>query len=187
MTVASPMNESELRNLMFTSQLPGKGPFSIRYPRGKGVIPDWRTPFEEIEVGKGRMICDGEDIAILSIGPIGNYVTEASIQLAELDIYPAHYDLRFAKPLDEALLHEVFKKFKKVITIEDGCLPGDVGSAVLEFMSDHNYASQVIRLGIPDKIIEHGEPTQLHKECGYDVEGIKAAVLKLHELELASI
>ncbi len=187
MIVSSPMNESELRNLMYTAQLPGNGPFTIRYPRGQGVMPQWNTPFEQIEIGTGRKICDGEDIAVLSIGPIGNYVIEAFNDLTELDIHPAHYDMRFAKPLDEALLHEVFSKYKKVITLEDGCLPGGFGSAILEFMADNEYSAQIIRLGIPDKVIEHGEPEQLHKECGYDVESIKAAVLKLHEVELARL
>jgi 1-deoxy-D-xylulose-5-phosphate synthase len=187
MVVSSPMNESELRNLMYTAQLPGNGPFTIRYPRGQGVMPKWKTPFEQIEIGTGRKICDGEDIAVLSIGPVGNYVLDAFNDLSELDIHPAHYDMRFAKPLDEALLHEVFSKYKKVITLEDGCLPGGFGAAILEFMADNDYSAQVIRLGIPDKIIEHGEPEQLHKECGYDIEGIKKAVLKLHEVELAKL
>lgn len=187
MTIASPMNESEMRNMMYTAQLEDKGPFAIRYPRGQGVMPNWKTPFEEMEVGKGRMICDGEDIAILSLGPLGNYVVEACRDLSEQDIHPAHFDMRFVKPLDEALLHEVFRKFNKIITLEDGCLPGGFGSAILEFMADNDYSAQVIRLGIPDKVIEHGEPEQLHKECGMDVESIKAAVLKLHQVELAKL
>jgi 1-deoxy-D-xylulose-5-phosphate synthase len=187
MTIASPMNESEMRNMMYTAQLDGKGPFAIRYPRGQGVLPHWKTPFEEMEIGKGRMICDGEDIAVLSLGPLGNYVVEAFRDLAEQDIHPAHFDLRFAKPLDEALLHEVFSKFHKVITLEDGCLPGGFGSAILEFMADNDYSAQVTRIGIPDKVIEHGEPEQLHKECGMDVESIKAAILKLHQVELAKL
>lgn len=187
MTIASPLNESELRNMMFTAQLPDKGPFAIRYPRGKGVMADWKTPFKELEIGKGQLISDGEDIAILSIGPVGNYVIEASKQLEETGIHPAHYDMRFAKPLDKELLHDICSKFKKVITIEDGCLPGGFGSSILEFMADHDYSAQVVRLGIPDKIIEHGDPVQLHKECGYDVEGIKKSVIKLHEVELARL
>jgi 1-deoxy-D-xylulose-5-phosphate synthase len=187
MIIASPMNEAEMRNMMFTAQLPGNGPFTIRYPRGEGVMSDWRTPFKEMEIGKGRMICDGEDIAILSIGPVGNYVVEACSQLSESEIHPAHFDVRFVKPLDEALLHKIFSEFDKVITLEDGCLPGGFGSAILEFMSDNAYKAQVVRLGIPDRVIEHGEPEQLHKECGYDVESIKSAVFRLLEKEIARI
>ncbi len=186
LVIASPMNESELRNLMYTAQLPGNGPIVIRYPRGQGVMVDWKTPFQKIELGTGRKVCDGEDVAILSIGHLGNYAIEACNELNEEEIYPAHYDLRFLKPLDEALLHDIFSKFTKIITVEDGCLPGGFGSAIIEFMADHNYTAQVIRLGIPDKIIEHGEPDQLHKECGYDKESIKNAVIKLVEPELAN-
>lgn len=186
LTIAAPMNESELRNMMFTAQLPEGGPFVIRYPRGQGVLPNWKTPFEQLEIGKGRKICDGEDVAILTIGHIGNYAAEACSKLNDSDIFPAHYDVRFIKPLDEALLHEVFSKFKKVITVEDGCLPGGFGSSIVEYMTDHGYSAQVVRLGIPDTIIEHGEPERLHKECGYDVESIKAAVIKLLEPELAN-
>jgi 1-deoxy-D-xylulose-5-phosphate synthase len=187
MTIASPMNESEMRNMMFTAQLEGKGPFTIRYPRGQGVMPHWKTPFEEMEIGKGQKICDGETIAVLSLGPLGNYVVEAFKDLAEQDIHPAHFDMRFVKPLDEALLHEVFGQFHKIITLEDGCLPGGFGSAILEFMADNEYSAQVIRLGIPDRVIEHGEPEQLYKECGMDVESIKAAVIKLHQIEFAKL
>lgn len=186
LVIASPMNESELRNLMYTAQMPGNGPIVIRYPRGQGVMVDWKTPFQKIELGTGRKVCDGEDVAILSIGHLGNYAIEACNELNEEEIYPAHYDLRFLKPLDEALLHDIFSKFTKIITVEDGCLPGGFGSAIIEFMADHNYTAQVIRLGIPDKIIEHGEPDQLHKECGYDKESIKNAVIKLVEPELAN-
>jgi len=183
MIVAAPMNEQELRNLMFTAQLPRtEQAFSIRYPRGQGVMPNWRTPFEEIEIGKGRMIHDGEDIAILSFGHIGNYVVEACEVLAKKGIHPAHFDLRFAKPLDAELLHDVFTRFSKVITIEDGCIQGGVGSAVLEFMADNQYTAQVKRLGIPDAIVEHGEQLELHKECGMDAEGIVAAVQNLLEV-----
>ncbi len=185
MVIAAPMNESELRNMMFTSQLPGNGPIAIRYPRGQGVMPEWRTPFEQLEIGRGRKICDGENVAILSIGHVGNYVVNACQLLYKSDIYPAHYDLRFAKPLDEVLLNEVFSKFNKIITIEDGCLPGGFGSSILEFMADNNHSAQIVRLGIPDEIIEHGEPEQLHKDCGYDVENIKNTVIKLLEPELA--
>lgn len=177
MIVSAPMNERELRNLMYTAQLPRKGlAFSIRYPRGQGVMPDWRTPFEEIEIGKGRKIKDGEELAILTFGHIGNYAVEACAKLAKKGINPAHYDLRFAKPLDEELLHEVFATFKKIITVEDGCIQGGIGSAVLEFMADHNYFAEVRRLGIPDHIVEHGEQSDLHKECGFDTDGLIRSV-----------
>lgn len=180
MIVSAPMNECELRNLMYTAQLPRKEQaFSIRYPRGQGVMTDWRTPFEEIEIGTGRVIQEGEDIAILSIGHVGNYVVDACDQLAKKDIHPAHYDLRFAKPLDTALLHKVFASFKRIITIEDGCVQGGMGSAILEFMADNNYQAEVMRLGIPDRIVEHGEQTELHKECGFDEAGIIRAVERM--------
>jgi 1-deoxy-D-xylulose-5-phosphate synthase len=172
---------------MFTAQLPEGGPFVIRYPRGQGVMPNWQSQFEKIEIGKGRRICEGEDVAILTIGHIGNYAITACKELNDSDIFPSHYDIRFVKPLDEELLHEVFSKFDKVITVEDGCLTGGFGSAILEFMTDHEYSAKVIRLGIPDKIIEHGEPEQLHKECGYDVNSIKTTVVKLLKHELANI
>jgi len=181
MIVAAPMNEKELRNLMFTAQLPRtEKAFSIRYPRGQGVMPNWRTVFEQIEIGKGRRIKDGEGIALLTFGHIGNYAIEACEQLEKQGINPAHYDLRFAKPLDEEMLHEVFANFKKIITIEDGCIQGGIGSAVLEFMVDNNYTAQVKRLGIPDAIIEHGEQIDLHKECGFDPDGIAKAVKLMH-------
>jgi 1-deoxy-D-xylulose-5-phosphate synthase len=177
MIVSAPMNEQELRNLMFTAQLPRtEQAFSIRYPRGQGVMPQWRTPFEEIEIGKGRRIREGEDLAILTFGHIGNYAVEACERLSIKGINPGHYDLRFAKPLDEELLHLVFSNFKKIITVEDGCIQGGIGSAVLEFMADHNYKAEVRRLGIPDRIVEHGEQSELHKECGFDVDGIIRAV-----------
>lgn len=172
MVVSAPMNEQELRNLMYTASIDNAGPFTIRYPRGNGVMVDWKTPFEKLQIGKGRKICDGENIAILTFGHVGNFAVEACKQLAEKNIHPAHYDLRFAKPLDEEMLHEVFSKYKKIITVEDGCIQGGVGSAVLEFMSDHNYSAQVKRLGIPDEYIEHGEQAELWAECGYDVEAI---------------
>jgi 1-deoxy-D-xylulose-5-phosphate synthase len=177
--VSAPMNEQELRNLMYTAQLPDNGPFSIRYPRGQGVMPNWKTPFEKIEIGKGRMLEDGEDVAILSIGHIGNYAVEAKKLLAEEEVFPALYDMRFVKPLDEELLHKIFKKFNKVVTVEDGCLMGGFGSAILEFMADHQYSAKVIRLGIPDRLVEHGEQPELHKECGFDPESIAEAVRSL--------
>ena len=171
-TVSAPMNEEELRNLMFTAQLKNKGPFSIRYPRGRGVMPEWKTPFKEIPIGKGRLIRKGSDIAILSIGHVGNFVIEASKELAKKRIDIAHYDMRFAKPLDEEILHEVGKKFKHIITIEDGTIVGGFGSSVLEFMNDNGYNPKIKRLGVPDQFIDHGTPQELHRECGFDVEGI---------------
>ena len=180
MIVSAPMNEEELRNLMYTAQLDEtNGPFSIRYPRGNGVMSDWKKPFKQIEIGKGRRIKDGEDLVILTIGHIGNYAVIACKELQKEGLNPAHYDLRFVKPLDEELLHEVFSKFNKVITVEDGCIIGGMGSAVLEFMADHGYYAQVKRLGIPDKVIEHGEQKELYAECGYDDKAIAAAVKEL--------
>lgn len=179
MTVSAPMNEEELRNLMFTAQQENMGPFVIRYPRGNGVMVDWQRPMKAIPVGKGRKVCDGEDVAILSIGAIGNEVIKAFSELNADGYHPAHYDMRFVKPLDEALLHEVFTKFDKIITVEDGCLQGGMGSAVIEFMADNDYHSKVIRLGIPDKVIEHGEQPELWAECGFNAIGIAAQVRKI--------
>ena len=179
MIVSAPMNEEELRNLMFTAQQENMGPFSIRYPRGNGVMPVWKRPLNAIPVGKGRKICDGEDVVILSIGHIGNEAVKACLELNAEGIHPAHYDMRFVKPLDEQLLHSVFASFSKVITIEDGCLQGGMGSAVAEFMADNQYQAKLVRLGIPDKIIEHGEQPQLWAECGYDAPAIMQAVKKL--------
>jgi 1-deoxy-D-xylulose-5-phosphate synthase len=143
-------------------------------------MPHWHTAFEEIIIGKGRKIRDGEGIAILTFGHIGNYAIEACELLDKQGIHPAHYDLRFAKPLDEELLHEVFTSFKKIITVEDGCIQGGIGSAVLEFMADNNYYAEVKRLGIPDQIIEHGEQIDLHRECGFDPQGIVKEVIAMH-------
>ena len=177
MVVSAPMNEQELRNLMYTAQLPNKGPFSIRYPRGKGVMVDWQTPFEEILVGKGRKVSDGNEIALVTIGHVGNFAQEA---ISELDTYSvAHYDMRFVKPLDEALLHEVFKKHDKVITVEDGCIQGGFGSAIIEFMADHNYKAQVKRLGIPDIYVEHGTQPELWRECEYDKQAIIESIRQM--------
>lgn len=175
MVISAPMNESELRNLMYTAQLESNNlPFVIRYPRGEGVLPAWRTPFEEIKIGKGRKLKDGRDIAILTFGHPGNFATAAIRELRTEGIDPAHYDMRFAKPLDEELLHEVFKNYSKIITVEDGAVKGGFGSAVLEFMAEHNYSAQVKILGIPDRLIEHGTLKELHRECGYDAQGIAA-------------
>lgn len=182
MIIASPMNEAELRNLMFTAQLPRTElAFSIRYPRGQGVMPEWRTPMEEVKIGTGRKIRDGEEVAILTIGHIGNYAVEVCERLEKSGIEVAHYDMRFVKPIDEAMLHEVFSRYSKIITVEDGCLQGGFGSAVLEFMADNNYRAEVRRLGIPDKIVEHGEQIELHRECGFDPDGIQQAVMSLLE------
>ncbi|MCL6260485.1 1-deoxy-D-xylulose-5-phosphate synthase [Aquiflexum sp. TKW24L] len=180
LVVSSPMDEEELRNLMYTATK-FEGPFSIRYPRGQGVMVDWRTPMREIPVGQGRIIKEGEDVAILTIGHIGNYAVTACETLQKDGFNPAHYDMRFVKPLDEAMLHEVFGKFKKVLTVEDGCLMGGFGSAVLEWMVDNSYQAQVKRLGIPDRIVEHGEQIELHKECGFDPEGIANVVKQMAE------
>ncbi len=178
LVVSSPMNEEELRNLMYTaSQF--NGPFSIRYPRGQGVMPEWQTPLAIIPVGQGRIVKEGEEVAILSIGHIGNYAVEAAEMLAKEGLHPAIYDMRFVKPLDEQLLHEIFTKFSRVITVEDGCLMGGFGSAVLEWMVDHQYQAQIKRLGIPDRVVEHGEQIELHRECGFDPEGIAKAVREM--------
>jgi 1-deoxy-D-xylulose-5-phosphate synthase len=173
MIVSAPMNEAELRNLMYTAQLDSNThPFVIRYPRGQGVMPIWETKMELVAVGKGRKIKDGRDIAIISFGHPGNFVMDACRELATYDIDPAHYDLRFVKPLDEAMLHEIGKNFKKVITVEDGCVVGGMGSAVLEFFNHHGYKPDVQILGIPDEVVEHGKPEELHKLCGYDTAAI---------------
>lgn len=169
MIVCAPMNEAELRNMMYTAQLPSlQMPISIRYPRGEGVMPEWQTPFEEIQIGKGRKLRDGKDIAILSFGHPGNFAASAIRDVRADGIQPAHYDMRFAKPLDEEMLHEVFTRYQKVITIEDGTVVGGFGSAVLEFMNAHGYHAEVKVLGIPDELIEHGTPKQLYEEIGLD-------------------
>lgn len=180
MIVSAPMNEEELRNLMYTSQLEEvTGPFSIRYPRGNGVMVNWKTPFSRIQIGKGRKVSDGEKVAILTIGHPGNLAVKAIEMLKEQGVTPAHYDMRFVKPLDELLLHEVFSKFDKVITVEDGCVMGGFGSAVVEFMADNGYKAKVVRLGIPDRFIEHGEQTELYEECGFSPKEIAATVKEL--------
>ena len=184
MVVSAPMNEEELRNLMYTAQLENKGPFSIRYPRGNGVMTDWKTPFKEIKVGTGRKVCSGEDIAILSIGHPGNFAQEAIALMKESGISIAHYDLRFVKPLDAVLLHEVFTKFKKVITVEDGCLMGGFGSAIIEFMVDQKYNSEIVRLGIPDEYVHHGTQEELWEDCGFDAKAIVKAVEKMLSIKV---
>jgi 1-deoxy-D-xylulose-5-phosphate synthase len=179
MTVSAPMNEEELRNLMYTAQLKDKGPFVIRYPRGNGVMADWRKEFTEIPVGTGRKLRDGTDLAILSIGHTGNAVASACIKLEKENISVAHYDLRFVKPLDEKLLHSVFNKFKTVITVEDGMITGGTGSAILEFMSVNDYNSKLVRLGIPDRFTDQGTLPELYAECGFDEAGIIKTAKKL--------
>jgi len=175
--VSAPMNEIELRDLMYTAQLEkNKGPFSIRYPRGSGLFKKWQEPFCEIEVGKARLIRQGEKVVILSIGHPGNFVVEACKELDKEGINPAHYDMRFVQPLDEAVLHHLFKNFTCMITVEDGMLKGGFGSAIIEFMSDHNYNIRVKRLGIPDFFIEQGTQEELISECGFDKSGIIKAV-----------
>ncbi|MFN6374054.1 MAG: 1-deoxy-D-xylulose-5-phosphate synthase [Chitinophagia bacterium] len=180
MVVSSPMNEAEMRNLMYTSQLPTTDlPFVIRYPRGEGVMPEWKTEMKAVEIGKGRKLKDGKGIAILSFGHPGNFAAAAIRNLKSEGIDPAHYDLRFAKPLDEEMLHEVFQRYNKIITVEDGTIVGGVGSAVLEFMAAHQYQAQVRILGIPDRIVEHGSQKELHRECGYDAEAIAKAAREM--------
>jgi 1-deoxy-D-xylulose-5-phosphate synthase len=173
LTICSPMDEHELRRLMYTAQLPGKGPFAIRYPRGRGVKVDWHCPLEEIPVGTGRCLRQGEEggVAVLSIGPIGNVVEKA---ISHQPV--AHYDMRFLKPLDENILHEVGRRYRKVVTVEDGVRNGGLGSAVLEWLNDHGYTPQVVRLGLPDQFVEHGTVAQLQKIVGIDVESIKKAI-----------
>ena len=180
MIVSAPMDEEELRNLMYTAQLDEiNSPFSIRYPRGNGVMTNWKTPFKKIEIGKGRKLKDGKDVVILSLGHPGNFVSLAISKLEEEGIAVAHYDLRFAKPLDETILHEVFNKYKKVITVEDGCIQGGFGSAILEFAADHDYVAKINRLGIPDRFIEHGEQNELYSECGFSADNIYAEVKEI--------
>ena len=182
LTISSPMDEHELRRLMYTAQLPEKGPFVIRYPRGRGVLVDWKCPLEEIPVGKGRKLKDGKDLAVITLGPIGNIAARA-IKRAETEkgLSIAHYDLRFLKPLDETLLHEAGRNFKRIITIEDGVRKGGMGSAVLEFMADNSYTPHIERIGVPDTFIEHGTVQELYQLCGMDEEGIYNILIKNDE------
>lgn len=179
MIVSAPMNEAELRDIMFTAQQENIGPFSIRYPRGNGVMTEWKTVMKPIKIGTGRKLINGEDLAILTIGHPGNFAQTAIAELKDAGVSVAHYDMRFAKPIDEVMLHEVFSKFKKVITVEDGSIIGGFGSAVIEFMADQNYSAQVIRLGIPDKYVHHGTQEELWEDCGFDVKGIVATAKKI--------
>ncbi|MFM8256038.1 MAG: 1-deoxy-D-xylulose-5-phosphate synthase [Bacteroidota bacterium] len=180
MIISAPMNESELRNLMYTAQLEStKYPFVIRYPRGEGVMPEWKTPFKAIEIGTGRKLKDGEEIALLTLGHPGNFAAAAIRELIGDGIRPAHYDMRFVKPLDEALLHEICQRYPKLITVEDGTVKGGFGSAVLEFMAANGYKNDLRILGIPDRLVEHGTPAELHRECGYDAAAIVNAVREM--------
>lgn len=186
MIVSAPMNEIELRNLMYTAQLDATTyPMVIRYPRGEGVLPEWRAPFKEIPIGKGRKIKDGDTIAILSFGHPGNFAASAIRNLKTYGINPAHYDMRFVKPLDEELLHEVFAKYSKVITVEDGTVVGGFGSAIAEFMVANSYSADLRMLGIPDRLVEHGTLKELHKECGYDVQGIEHLAKEMMAVKVA--
>ncbi len=178
LTICSPMDEHELRRLMYTAQLPNKGPFVIRYPRGGGELQDWRCPFEEVKVGTGRKLKDGTDVAVLSIGPIGNNVTRAIAELGD-SVSVAHYDMRFLKPLDESILDEVGRKFKRVITVENGVRNGGMGSAVTEWMSDHGYEPHIKRLGLPDRFVQHGKVSELQAIVGIDKNGIIKAIQEL--------
>ncbi len=195
MVVCAPMNEKELRNIMYTAQLDSMNlPIAIRYPRGEGVMPDLQKdtmaekyPFEEITIGKGRKLKDGEGIAILSFGHPGNFAATAIRDVKADGINPAHYDMRFAKPIDEAMLHEVFAKFDKVITVEDGSVQGGFGSAVLEFMNEHNYKAPVKILGIPDRLVEHGTPKQLYDEIGIDANGIAEELRAMSKISVAEL
>ncbi len=174
LTIASPMNEHELRNLMYSAQLPGHGCYVIRYPRGKGVLTDWHNPMKEIKTGTGRKLKDGSDVAVLTIGPIGNDAAKAITEIEGLSI--AHYDMRFIKPLDESILKEVGERFSRIVTIEDGVRTGGFGSAVLEWMSDHGYHPQITRMGLPDEFVEHGTIAQLRELVHLDGESIKNAI-----------
>ena len=177
LTICSPMDEHELRRLMYTAQLPDKGPFVIRYPRGGGELQDWRCPLEEIKVGTGRKLHDGDDVAVLTIGPMGNNAMRAIEQLGS-EASVALYDMRFLKPIDENILEEVGKKFKRIITVENGAIRGGLGSAVLEWMNDHGYTPKVKRLGLPDNFVEHGTVKELQHIVGIDEDGIKKAILE---------
>jgi 1-deoxy-D-xylulose-5-phosphate synthase len=179
LVVSAPMDEQELRNLMYTSSQEHNGPFVIRYPRGTGSMVDWQTPFESVEIGRGRRLRNGDDVALLSIGAIGTEVATAAEKLEIQGVSAAHYDMRFVKPLDEVLLHQVFSRFKDVITVEDGCVQGGMGSAVTEWAMEQGYASKVVRLGVPDRYIEHGTQAQLYAECGYDTEAIVAKAVDM--------
>ena len=179
MIISSPMDELEFRNLLFTARIKNHGPFAIRYPRGKGTGIEWNLGPESIEIGTGRKLKEGKDIAFVSIGHIGNQIEKAAAQLEELNIDYAHYDIRFLKPFDKQLLHEVFQNHDKIITIEDGTIIGGLGSTVRDFMNEHNYQATIVKMGIPDQFIGHGTPEQLYKAIGLDAEGIVHTAQKL--------
>lgn len=179
MIVSAPMDEIELRNLMYTAQQDNMGPFSIRYPRGCGCQVDWRQPFEQIPIGKGRQISAGKDLAILTIGTVGIHASRAVRSLENKEIKAAHYDMRFVKPLDEELLHGILQNFDRIITVEDGIIQGGFGSAILEFIAAHGYKTKLVRLGVPDQFVEHGKPEELQRDCGFDQKGIYQAALEI--------
>jgi 1-deoxy-D-xylulose-5-phosphate synthase len=180
MIISAPMNEAELRNLMYTAQLESTDlPFVIRYPRGEGVMSEWRKPMEEIKIGTGRRLRDGKNVAILSFGHPGNFAAAAIRELRAEGLEPAHYDMRFTKPLDESLLHEALLQYERIVTVEDGTVVGGFGSAVAEFMAAHGYKNDLRILGIPDRLVEHGTLKELHRECGYDAQAIAEAVRQL--------
>ncbi|HVZ98044.1 MAG TPA: transketolase C-terminal domain-containing protein, partial [Chitinophagaceae bacterium] len=188
MIISAPMNEWELRDLMYTAQLDKtKNPFVIRYPRGQGVKSEWKSPMKEIEIGTGRKLKEGEGTAILSFGHPGNFAAEAIRDVKREGINPAHYDMRFVKPLDENLLHEVFKKYSRIITVEDGTVKGGFGSAILEFMAENNYQAHVKILGIPDTIIEHGTPKELYYEIGIDAHHIADAIRDMEKIDVQKL
>ena len=185
MIVSAPMNESELRNLMYTAQLDSTtSPIVIRYPRGEGVMAEWKTEMKEIKIGTGRKLKEGKDIAILTFGHPGNFAAAAIRELKNDGINPGHYDMRFAKPLDEILLHEACQQYEKLVTVEDGAIEGGIGSAILEFMAIHGYKNDVKILGIPDRLVEHGTPKELYRECGYDTQSITDTVRKLMKVKV---
>ena len=185
MIVSAPMNESELRNLMYTAQLDSTtSPIVIRYPRGEGVMAEWKTEMKEIKIGTGRKLKEGKDIAILTFGHPGNFAAAAIRELKNDGINPGHYDMRFAKPLDETLLHEACQQYEKLVTVEDGAIEGGIGSAILEFMAIHGYKNDVKILGIPDRLVEHGTPKELYRECGYDTQSITDTVRKLMKVKV---
>ena len=177
MTIAAPMDEHYLRHLMYTAQCSNHGPFAIRYPRGNGSLVNWKCPMQEIPIGKGRKICDGEELAVLSIGTIGIPARQAVLRAHEAGVNAALYDMIFVKPLDEELLHEIAKKYKRIVTIEEGCINGGFGSAILEFMADNGYSPRIKRMGIPDKFIPQGSVKELHALCGIDEENIYSTII----------
>jgi 1-deoxy-D-xylulose-5-phosphate synthase len=179
MIIAAPLNEIELRNLMYTAQKAGNLPFAIRYPRGYGVTKDWQVDFKKIDIGTGNMINSGDNIAVISIGHIGNMIIDITAEVKTKKINIGHFDIRFLKPIDEQMLHEVFKNYEIIITIEDGCIKGGMGSAILEFASDQNYKNQIVRFGVPDQFIEHGSTEEQRKECGYDKNSVIKKILEL--------